>query len=169
MEDGMRLSLTRKSTALAGFALIVAGLVAAPLSSPAAAGDITASEEEVYKEIAADFGGTLPAFVKQLPKAAVAGAWREEKDLEISDRTALTPKVKALISLAVAAQIPCTYCIWADTNNARRAGATEEEIAEAVGMAAVTRHWSTLFNGLQVDFTQFKKDLGGDVAPVAAK
>jgi AhpD family alkylhydroperoxidase len=166
----MRLSLPRRSAAaLAGSALVAAGLLAAGLPHPAAAGDMTASEEEVYKEIAADFGGTLPAFVKQLPKAAVAGAWREEKDLELSDRTALPPKVKALISLAVAAQIPCEYCIWADTNDARRAGATEEEIAEAVGMAAVTRHWSTMFNGLQVDFTQFKKDLGGDVAPVAAK
>jgi AhpD family alkylhydroperoxidase len=166
----MRLSLTRKSaTALAGFALVAAGLLATGLTRPAAAGDMTASDEEVYKEIAADFGGTLPAFVKQLPKAAVAGAWREEKDLELSDRTALPPKVKSLISLAVAAQIPCQYCVWADTNNARRAGATEEEIAEAVGMAAVTRHWSTMFNGLQVDFTQFKKDFGGDVAPVAVK
>ncbi|MBN8994699.1 MAG: carboxymuconolactone decarboxylase family protein [Rhizobiales bacterium] len=126
-------------------------------------------EEEVYKQIAAEFGGTLPAFVKQLPKAALAGAWQEERDLELSDRTALPPKVKALISLAVAAQIPCQYCIWADTNNARRAGATEEEIGEAVAMAALTRHWSTLFNGLQVDYDQFRKDMGGDVAPVAAK
>ncbi|MBN9009716.1 MAG: carboxymuconolactone decarboxylase family protein [Rhizobiales bacterium] len=126
-------------------------------------------EEEVYKQIAAEFGGPLPAFVKQLPKAALAGAWQEERDLELSDRTALPPKVKALISLAVAAQIPCQYCIWADTNNARRAGATEEEIGEAVAMAALTRHWSTLFNGLQVDYDQFRKDMGGDVAPVAAK
>lgn len=39
--------------------------------------------------------------------------------------------------------------------------ADAEEIAEAVGMSAVTRHWSTFFNGLQVDFAQFKKDLGG--------
>jgi hypothetical protein len=28
-------------------------------------------------------------------------------------------------------------------------------------MAALTRHWSTIFNGLQVDFEQFKKDMGG--------
>jgi alkylhydroperoxidase/carboxymuconolactone decarboxylase family protein YurZ len=62
------------------------------------------------------------------------------------------------------AQIPCTYCIWADTNSARQAGATQEEIAEAVGISALTRKWSTLFNGLQVDFETFKKDLGGEVA-----
>jgi len=135
---------------------------------PATAGDMSMSQEQVYKDIEATFG-SVPAFVKQLPKAALAGAWQEEKDLELSDKTALSPKVKALISLAVAAQIPCQYCIWADTNDARRAGATEEEIGEAVAMSALTRHWSTLFNGLQVDYDQFKKDLGGDVAPVAAK
>jgi len=158
----------RTAPLLAGLAL-AAGLFALPPPLPAAAGDMPMGEEEVYKQIAAEFGGTLPAFVKQLPKAALAGAWQEERDLELSDRTALPPKVKALISLAVAAQIPCQYCIWADTNNARRAGATEEEIGEAVAMAALTRHWSTLFNGLQVDYDQFRKDMGGDVAPVAAK
>jgi hypothetical protein len=44
--------------------------------------------------------------------------------------------------------------------------ATEEEIAEAVGVAAVTRHWSTYLNGLQVDFETFKSELGGEVAAV---
>jgi len=28
-------------------------------------------------------------------------------------------------------------------------------------MAGLTRNYSTLFNGLQVDFEQFKKELGG--------
>ena len=43
-----------------------------------------------------------------------------------------------------------------------RAGATEEEIQEAVAMAALPRHWSTIFNGMQVDFDQFKKEMGGE-------
>jgi AhpD family alkylhydroperoxidase len=77
----------------------------------------------------------------------------------------LDPKVKALISLAVAAQIPCDYCIWADTNSARQAGATDAEIAEAVAIAALTRHWSTIFNGLQVDLETFKREMGGEMAP----
>jgi AhpD family alkylhydroperoxidase len=118
------------------------------------------SPDAVYADIQKTFG-SVPTFIKQLPKAALAGAWQEEKDLELSDKTALPPKTKALISLAVAAQIPCQYCIWADTQTAKQFGATDEEIAEAVGMSALTRHWSTLFNGLQVDFNQFKKDMGG--------
>ncbi len=79
----------------------------------------------------------------------------------MSGNTALESKTKALISLAVAAQIPCTYCIWMDTNTARQNGATDQEIAEAVAIAGLTRNWSTIFNGMQVDFDTFKKELGG--------
>ncbi|HZP20000.1 MAG TPA: carboxymuconolactone decarboxylase family protein [Bauldia sp.] len=147
---------------LAAAAVLFAGVTVS--SSPAVRAAATLapamSAEDVYKDIEKTWG-SVPAFIKQLPKAMLAGAWQEEKDLELSDKTALSPKVKALISLAVAAQIPCSYCIWADTNTAKQMGATDEEIGEAVAMAALTRHWSTLFNGLQVDFAQFKKDFGG--------
>lgn len=138
-----------------------AALAIAALGSPAFAADMT--YEETLKDIEATFG-SVPTFVKQVPKAALPGAWMEEKMLEFSDSTALSPKVKALISLAVAAQIPCEYCIWSDTMSAKRAGASDEEIGEAVAMAGLTRHWSTLFNGLQVDLPTFKKELGGEMA-----
>lgn len=142
------------------FAMIVSTLiVTASLALPgvARAGD---APEATYKDIQATLGG-VPGFVKQVPKAALPGLWQQLKELELSDKTALPPKTKALISLAVASQIPCTYCIWADTNSARQYGATDEEIGEAVAMAGLTRNWSTVFNGLQVDFDQFKKDMGG--------
>ena len=71
-------------------------------------------------------------------------------------------KEKALISLGVSAQIPCAYCVWEDTKSARDAGASDEEIGEAVAVSAVTRHWSTFFNGMALDFDQFKADLGGE-------
>ena len=64
--------------------------------------DADASAAQTYKEIESTLGG-VPTFVKLFPKGAVAGAWAEERDLELSDKTALSPKVKALISLAVAA------------------------------------------------------------------
>jgi AhpD family alkylhydroperoxidase len=113
--------------------------------------------EATYAEIEAAMGG-VPGFVKAYPRAGIAGAWALTRDLEFGE-TALDAKTKALISLAVASQIPCDYCIWADTNGARAAGASDEEIAEAVGMAALTRHWSTIFHGLQIDFEQFKAEL----------
>jgi AhpD family alkylhydroperoxidase len=102
--------------------------------------------------------GSVPTFIKQMPKAALPGAWQELKDLEFSESTALTPKVKALIGLAVVAQIPCQYCIWADALSAKQAGATDEEIAEAVAVAATERYWSTMLNGLQVDLDTFKAE-----------
>ena len=30
-------------------------------------------------------------------------------------------------------------------------------------MSALTRHWSTFLNGMQVDFDEFKKEVGGEM------
>ena len=143
--------------ALAAALALVA--TAAPAAGPDAGPD--ASAEATYAEIEAALG-TVPTFIKLFPKAAVAGAWAEARDLEFSDDTALSPKVKSLISLAVSAQIPCDYCVWSDTRKAREAGATDQEIAEAVAMSALTRHWSTFLNGMAVDFDEYKAELGGE-------
>ncbi|RVC43010.1 carboxymuconolactone decarboxylase family protein, partial [Mesorhizobium sp. M4B.F.Ca.ET.088.02.2.1] len=75
-------------------------------SAPAQADDYDAT----IKDIQSTMGG-VPSFVKQFPKAGLPGAWAEVKAIELSDKTALPPKVKSLISLAVAAQIPGNYCI----------------------------------------------------------
>ena len=143
------------------FSLFAIGFSLAAMTVPGLADDMSASQAATYKEIEGMFGGKLPEFIKKFPKAGIVGAWEEAKSLEFSDKTALSPKVKSLIGIAVAAQIPCDYCVYADTIAAKNAGATDEEIAEAVGMAALTRHWSTAFHGLQIDLTQFKKDFGG--------
>ena len=139
--------------------LAAAALLA--LASPLHAEDATMSYDAAKADITATIGG-FPTFLKTFPRAGLAGAWSELKAMEFSTDTALSPKEKSLISLAVAAQIPCSYCVWADTQSARQAGATDEEIAEAVAMAALTRHWSTIFNGLQVDMATFQKEMSGD-------
>ena len=144
-----------KQLLLAGACTLAMGLAA-----PARADD---TYDAAIKDIQATMGG-VPSFIGQFPKAGLPGAWAEVKALELSDDTALSPKVKALISLAVSAQIPCTYCIWSDTANARRFGASDQEIQEAVAMSALTRHWSTVLNGMQVDFDTFKKEMGGESA-----
>ena len=139
---------------------------ASPLAAPARADD--AAVAATYRDIEQTLG-RVPSFVNLFAKAALPGAWLEAKALTFSDNTALPPKMKALISLAVAAQIPCTYCIWSDTQDARRAGATEEEIREAVAIAGLTRQTSTIFNGMQLDFETFKREMGGDALPPQAK
>ena len=126
----------------------------------AAAGDHAAAAKAARDDIKAVFG-QVPTFAGQVPDAALAGLWQQSKDLEFSDDTALDAKTKALISLAVAAQIPCSYCIWEDTMDLRKMGATDQEIGEAVAIAGLTRNWSTVFNGLQVDMSTFQKELGG--------
>jgi AhpD family alkylhydroperoxidase len=134
--------------------------VSISFSVAAIAVDMTPDKKAIYDDITKTFGG-VPSFVKQLPDGALAGFWQLEKDLELSDKTALPSKTKALISLAVAAQIPCEYCIWSGTMTAKQFGATDAEIAEAVAMAGLTRFASTTLYGLQVDMAQFKKEMGG--------
>ncbi|MCC6983113.1 MAG: carboxymuconolactone decarboxylase family protein [Bauldia sp.] len=148
----------RAVAAFSGLALaLAAGL------GTGAAQEVPASAAAAYEDIRAT-AGFVPSFVYAFPESAIAGAWAELKALEFSDDTALDARTKALISLAVSAQIPCQYCIWLDTNSARAAGASDQEIREAVAISALTRHWSTVFNGMQVDFETFKREFGGEAA-----
>ncbi|WP_332686937.1 carboxymuconolactone decarboxylase family protein [Devosia sp.] len=117
--------------------------------------------EQTYEDIAATLG-VVPSHFKQYPPTAVAGAWAMTKGLLIGEGNTLEPKVKSLINLAVAAQIPCQYCIWLETKMAKSQGATDAEVSEAVAQAAYVRHWSTVINGLQIDFETFKTEFGGD-------
>jgi AhpD family alkylhydroperoxidase len=119
------------------------------------------SVEETFTEIEATFG-VVPSHIKSYPPSAVAGAWAMTKGLLLDESNTLEPKVKSLINLAVAAQIPCQYCIWLETKFAKAQGASDAEVAEAVAQAAYVRHWSTVINGMQIDFDTFKSEFGGD-------
>lgn len=102
--------------------------------------------------------GFVPAFFKAVSPALLPAWWDAIKTFQLNPATKLDGKTKELIGLAVSAQIPCEYCIYFHTEAARLHGATEQEIQEAVAMAAVTRQGSTLLNGMQVDKAQFKRD-----------
>ena len=73
--------------------------------------------------------------------------------------SALDAKTQQLISLGVAAQVPCTYCVYFHTRAARAAGATDAEIMAAVAAAADTRMWSTVLNGMAYDFDAFTTEI----------
>jgi AhpD family alkylhydroperoxidase len=126
---------------------------------PAAQAQQAPTLEQTYKDIEATYG-VLPEYMKVYPKQGIAGAWAMTKALEV-EKGALDPKIKSLINIAVAAQIPCRYCVWLDTKFARDLGATDAEIAEAVAQAGLTRHWSAILNGMQIDFEAFKAEFGG--------
>jgi AhpD family alkylhydroperoxidase len=101
--------------------------------------------------------GFVPEFMKKMPPEALPGLWLQMRDLELA-KTALPGKTKSLISLSVAAQVPCRYCVIADTEFAKLEGATAREISEAVSMAGVARSFGALIDGLQVDEATFRRE-----------
>jgi AhpD family alkylhydroperoxidase len=110
-----------------------------------------------YKDMEATFG-FVPTFAKAIPTASVATAWNEWKNIDMNPNTALPGKYKSLISLAVSSQVPCAYCVYADKEFARAQGVTEQEMDEAIGLAAETRHWSTFLNGSGLDKDTFRRE-----------
>ena len=105
------------------------------------------------------FAQDAPPFLKAIaPQATVSSAWQEWMTV-FNPKGALDGKTKELIGLAVAAQIPCEYCIYAHTLGAKHAGATDDQIKEAVAASALVRKMSTELNGNQYDMTEFKKQI----------
>jgi AhpD family alkylhydroperoxidase len=108
-------------------------------------------------EVKSSFG-FIPDFVKVVPPEAGEAWWMGFKGLWLGE-TALPGKYKDLISIAVASQIPCQYCTYADTQFAMKLdGATQREVNEAVMMASLTRLASTILNGSGQDEAEFKKE-----------
>ena len=133
-------------------------LVASIATVAAAENRSAAAQNPTVAEIQKAFG-FVPDFVKNVPAPLLPGFWASVTGLEMNPSTKLDGKTKELIGLAVAAQIPCDYCIYFHTEAAKLNGATDDEIKEAVGMAALTRMGSTIHNGTQVDKAQFKRDI----------
>lgn len=102
--------------------------------------------------------GFTPRFLKAYPEAALPGAWMEVKNIVMSPNV-IPAKDKSLISLAVSSQVPCNYCVYIDTEMAKANGASTAEIQEAIAMAGIVRHWSTVLNGIQQDEKAFLREV----------
>ncbi|MDN3636321.1 arsenosugar biosynthesis-associated peroxidase-like protein [Neolewinella lacunae] len=84
--------------------------------------------------------------------------WQEEMGNKFFDwyagvtegDTALSAREKALIALAVSHAIQCSYCIDAYTTNSLQAGADEEQMMEAVHVAAAVKAGTTLIYARQM-------------------
>ena len=113
------------------------------------------------------FAQDAPPFLKAIePQAALSSAWQEWLAVT-NPKGALDGRTKELIGLAVAAQIPCEYCIYGHTVGAKHAGATDEQIKEAIAVSGLVRKMSTELNGNQYDLAVFKKQI--DAAYAAMK
>lgn len=103
--------------------------------------------------------GFVPDFLRLFPEEAIAGAWEVMKTVQLNPDTAIPPKYKELIGAAAAAQIPCTYCSYFHKQAAKLTGGTEDEIREAIALAALTRQWSTFLQGAQISPEVFREDV----------
>jgi AhpD family alkylhydroperoxidase len=95
-----------------------------------------------------------PFFTETIPPQSLEGLMSGYGALTGED-SELDYKTLELVALAVAAQIPCDYCVYAHAKNARSAGASEAELREAVAMAGMVRAFSTILNGNSYDFEAF--------------
>lgn len=69
---------------------------------------------------------------------------------KVFEEGALTSREKSLIALAVSHAIQCPYCIDAYTSDSLQKGIDEEQMMEAVHVAAAIRSGATLVHGVQM-------------------
>jgi AhpD family alkylhydroperoxidase len=139
-------------------------LIAAAL---AAGAGLAAHADEALDAAKADMAAVLgPDSVQTgvFPDAFAASTWEQTRVWLIDNGATIPPKYRALIGLAVSSQIPCAYCVYSDTADARTFGATDEEIKEAIMFAGLTRLGSTLMNGNMVDLDAFKAEIDAGAA-----
>jgi alkylhydroperoxidase/carboxymuconolactone decarboxylase family protein len=69
---------------------------------------------------------------------------------EVFKEGALTEREKSLIALAVAHAVQCPYCIDAYTTDSLEKGADENQMMEAIHVAAAIKGGATLVHGVQM-------------------
>jgi len=115
------------------------------------------SRQEIHHEIEATLG-LVPSMFKSIPDTALEQEWQLYQQAELQEG-AIPNKYRELMGLAIAAATRCRYCAFYHTEVAKLAGATDEEIEEALHYAKFTSGWSTYVNGLQLDYDQFKDEV----------
>jgi AhpD family alkylhydroperoxidase len=149
-------SYIRNAALLAAFTIISLQMSAqSPSAGAPAAGGKT--YEQTKQEITSMFG-FFPLIFQAYPSYDLPGAWENFKQLG-DPNNKIPPKYRELIQLAVAAQIPCIYCVYFHTASAKAFGASDDEIKEAIAQGANTRQWSMILQGNQVDYVAFQKEV----------
>ncbi|MFB6216395.1 MAG: carboxymuconolactone decarboxylase family protein [Candidatus Aenigmatarchaeota archaeon] len=78
----------------------------------------------------------------------MSGYYKEWKD-SIQDESVFDDKMRELIGLAAAASTQCQYCVHTHGQKALKHGATEEEVAHVIQIAAQVRAGATMSYGLE--------------------
>jgi len=87
--------------------------------------------------------------LKEMAKLAPEefGAWRGLDEVVGREDGKIPVKYRELIALGVALTTQCVYCIDVHTKAAKKAGATREEVSEAVFIAAALRAGAAATHG----------------------
>ena len=94
--------------------------------------------------------------------AEEAAEYFDEFNMLWSDDSPINVKEGRLVAIAVSAAIRCEYCIAAQIEFAKKAGANNEEIKAAIQIAAEIQRFSTLLYGNEFDADTFNKLIGRD-------
>ncbi len=124
------------------------------------------TRQAVYAEIKKTLG-LVPQWIDQLPEGGTQGFWGMARDFWLKE-TKIPNKYKELIGVAVSGATRCKYCALFHTEAARLFGATDEEVAEASMMGALTMFASTFINSQQIDYEKFRQETRDIVAHVKA-
>jgi AhpD family alkylhydroperoxidase len=116
------------------------------------------TRKEVYADIEKIFG-IVPTFIKSIPDNSIEQEWQLMKQIQLDDGP-IPNKYRELIGIGISAVSKCRYCALFHTEAAKLFGATEQEIQSAVHYAKLSAGWSAYVNGLQIDYDQFKKEVG---------
>ncbi len=125
------------------------------------------TRKDVYKEVT-DAMGIVPKWLEQMPEGVLQGFWVQARDFWLKE-TKIPNKYKELIGVAVSGATRCKYCALFHTEAARLFGATDDEIAEASAMGAITMMGSTFLNAQQIDYEQFRQETKSIIAHVKKK
>ncbi len=116
------------------------------------------SREEIFTEIKEALG-QVPTFFQEIPEVSLESEWYLFKRAVLTEESAIPPKYRELIGIAVAAVRQCWYCTNFHSGVAGLHGASKEEVQEAVMLAKFGAGWSTYFNGVNYDRDLFLKEL----------
>lgn len=116
-----------------------------------------ATETTPYDETTMDIEETLglvPGYLSALPEEALVNEWPTLKRF-LFDESAIDPKTRELVGLAVAAAIGCEYCRHFHKGVAQLHGASDAELAELSFLASYTPRYSAMIQAQDYDFETF--------------
>ncbi|WP_290809906.1 carboxymuconolactone decarboxylase family protein [Halovivax sp.] len=103
--------------------------------------------------------GIVPGFMTALPEDDLVHEWPVFKQ-HVLGETAIPPKYRELMGLAVAANLKCPYCQAFHQGAAQLHGATDEELAEVTMLAGLTARWSAMIHAQNYDYDTFTEEFG---------